>query len=766
MRIQHNIPAMSSYRNYTNNVSAMSKNLEKLSSGYKINRAGDDAAGLAISEKMRAQITGLEVAQKNAKDGISLVQTAEGALTEVHDMLNRMYSLAEQSANGTYDNEVDRLQLQKEVDSLRTEINRIADSANFNGINLLDGSLDDGSSVTTSSKVTAEWVDVSKKALQSSLGIPKDKTLAKGGVYGTDTILETDKSGNGKPSFSVALDNVAHGVSDSTNGDMFTVSINGTAVTAKIGLGKTTGTVLTAADIAVYFSGKEVKIDKTTYRVSADGTNLKFTATQTTTGTVNPSYAVTFGGLEGKVQTGTKAVYAVSGFKFPAKGDKDLNIGAEINVNVNGETVKFTLDKMGCNAAGTAGFAGSLALAKGTLSDGTELTLGALFKIDSNGSKGGITFTAIFSGDDDLDNDTVEKGEGEYIAKIEDFNLTGDGMNVKGGVTFSGIPDNGFVGGVSMTTEGTDDYYIGTFNYDMATGQIQGGASSNTINAATTKVLSTGTVTNAQVANTFLDMNKIAIEDGLKLKLGNTEYVFAVGPDSKFANAEGMTVVDLTKLDKATLESADKLKEEAGAALTLAAKDNDIFSVGYDSTKKHITLQQLTSAKEKTDMSTMDGLLDYIGMSTLKPGSSVGVETTTSGSQGKALMLQIGDTAESFNQLKVSIKNMHAKSMGIGDVDISSQDGASTAMKKIKDAINYVSDARGTLGATQNRLDHTINNLSVMQENIQDAESTIRDVDVAAEMMNYTKNNILVQSAQAMLAQANQLPQGVLQLLG
>ena len=141
MRIQNNIMAMNAYRNYSNNTSALSKNLEKLSSGYKINRAGDDAAGLAISEKMRAQITGLEGAQSNAKDGISLVQTAEGALTEVHDMLNRMYSLAEQSANGTYENETDRAQLQKEVTQLKDEINRIADSSNFNGIQLLDGSM-------------------------------------------------------------------------------------------------------------------------------------------------------------------------------------------------------------------------------------------------------------------------------------------------------------------------------------------------------------------------------------------------------------------------------------------------------------------------------------------------------------------------------------------------------------------------------------------------------------------------------------------------
>ena len=148
MRIQHNIMAMNSYRNYSNNTSALSKNLEKLSSGYKINRAGDDAAGLAISEKMRAQITGLTQAQANAKSGINLVQTAEGALTEVHDMLNRMVKLADQSANGTYDNEVDRANLQKEVAQLKSEIDRIADSSNFNGIKLLDGSM----SVSTAAK--------------------------------------------------------------------------------------------------------------------------------------------------------------------------------------------------------------------------------------------------------------------------------------------------------------------------------------------------------------------------------------------------------------------------------------------------------------------------------------------------------------------------------------------------------------------------------------------------------------------------------------
>ena len=135
MRIQHNITALNAHRNLTNNNSSVGKSLEKLSSGYRINRAGDDAAGLAISEKMRAQITGLATAQKNANDGISLVQTAEGALTEVHSMLNRMVELATQSANGTYST-ANRQEMQKEIARLNEEIDRISNTANFNGTKL------------------------------------------------------------------------------------------------------------------------------------------------------------------------------------------------------------------------------------------------------------------------------------------------------------------------------------------------------------------------------------------------------------------------------------------------------------------------------------------------------------------------------------------------------------------------------------------------------------------------------------------------------
>lgn len=149
MRIQHNIMALNSHRQLGNNNSAVAKSLEKLSSGYRINRAGDDAAGLAISEKMRAQIKGLTAASDNSQDAISLVQTAEGGLQEVHSMLNRMQELATKSSNGTYTDDVDRKALQDEVSALKDEINRIADSTNFNGINLLDGSMGAGTAGKT-----------------------------------------------------------------------------------------------------------------------------------------------------------------------------------------------------------------------------------------------------------------------------------------------------------------------------------------------------------------------------------------------------------------------------------------------------------------------------------------------------------------------------------------------------------------------------------------------------------------------------------------
>ena len=563
MRIQHNIMAMNAYRNYSNNTSALSKNLEKLSSGYKINRAGDDAAGLAISEKMRAQITGLDVAQKNAKDGISLVQTAEGALTEVHDMLNRMVELANQSANGTYEDGTDRAQLQKEVQQLKDEIDRIADSANFNGIKLLDGSLSGASQVNN---------------------IAMDSTKAVKGEYSLTAFAASgDLSGLGTDDIGKSLD--------------YTITWKDSA-----GNEKTTTVSLT---------------------YQGDGTGQD-------NGTVTKNYFTD--------NTGNK--YYLTG---------------------------------------------------GTNSLSADQVTGAILNSLKNDSE----FSANFD------------------------------MKISGGALYLTAKEDGTAG-----AEIIGSAVNSTMSIDAATAKIAG-AGQATIAQKAYDSLQKFDVTKLGVADNTMKADEIAAKvfelDGHRFLLNSG--TAALTDDQIQALDSDITVIDIAGANGATADRQDianQITKVTGIKTEVpAAADPD----------RNVTTNDIIFKDVKLSMN------------------------------GGSLQLQIGDTSDDFNQLDVSIKDAHVAALGLSDVDIGTQAGAQAAVDVIKNAINLVSDIRGTLGATQNRLDHTINNLSVMQENIQDAESTIRDTDVADEMMDYTKNNILIQSAQAMLAQANQVPQGVLQLL-
>ena len=385
MVVRSNIMAVNAQRQLGMNNSQVGKALEKLSSGYRINRAGDDASGLAISEKMKAQIKGLDTASLNSQDGISLVQTAEGALTEVHNMLNRMAELATRAANGINEDS-NRASLQKEVAKLQEEIDRISEGTNFNNLKLLDGSQTYAGNKALIGKGTANGV----------MGLSVE-----GGNLSTDDTISVTISGN------------------------------------------TVGTII----------------------VTASDNTVVFTTTQT--------------------------------------------------------------------------------------------------------------------------------GKGFY----------------------------------SITAD----------------------------------------------------------------------------------------------VSKVTDESVKK----AWAGVTIN------FSV---------------------DQASTDG--NY----------KAGAQTFAAG-KNESMQLQIGDTADSFNQLKVSIGDMSSAALGVDKVDISSQDGAAKAIDIIRNAIDRVSSQRASLGATQNRLEYTINNLDTASENLQAANSRIRDTDMAKMMMEYTKMNVLTQSAQAMLAQANQQPQSVLQLL-
>ncbi len=819
MRIQHNIMAMNAYRNYTNNVSAMKKNLEKLSSGYKINRAGDDAAGLAISEKMRAQITGLETAQKNAKDGISLVQTAEGALTEVHDMLNRMVELATQSANGTYDDTTDRAQLQKEMNELRKEIDRIADSSNFNGINLLDGSMAQGgggTSVTGLDRMLADTLGAADDPVKMT-GI---KTILDGGENGSKkTKFDVDFTGisAGKgdaPTSPVGAvsktDGVAAGTVTLTNGGLTVANATegtaGSKASIEVSLANnvkmdkagtltitiggqtlTSGAIATAdindaSKIAAAFDGKTVQLGGQAATVAVTGTKLTITAdadgvstgvaainTATMTGTTaatKGSTVVDFTGKTGLDVLGGVVEVGGTKFEFVKAGKTPATTGAtavEIGETDNAQAIATALSAK-VNAAtinnvaqDSTATAGKLTI-NSSVAAGAASTAPAVTAGNAPGRNAKITFklnNVDMATDVELegDNKTATDIATAVFGALTDINAGTPGTQVQvNGANYT-VTDNG---NGKLTFELLDPPTAanvkGDFDWDLSMKDNSGKFDGN--HTAGTTVQTAGNVGAANaIANTVFEIKAADIKDGTKITIDGTTVTLAVGPNSKIAtkDADGNAkadVVDLTRMETVDIDQAlGKISE--------AFKDHERWVVGVNNKANGDLKQGLTVHKNTANNTDVYDTRE-------KLGAIFGL--TTEGN-GKSLTLQIGDTAKDYNQLQVDIQDMHAASLGLDSIKISDQASAATAVDVIKKAINTVSDVRGTLGATQNRLDHTINNLSVMTENIQDAESTIRDVDVAEEMMAYTKNNILIQSAQAMLAQANQVPQGVLQLL-
>jgi flagellin len=195
MRINHNIQALNAYRNLNNTNNATAKSLEKLSSGLRINRAADDAAGLAISEKMRSQIRGLDMAERNSLDAISLIQTAEGALASTHDILQRMRELSVQAANGTLEDK-DRTSVQDEINALVTEIERIADTTQFNKKVLLGG--DTGTDSTMNFQIGAnkdEMLSLTIKPMDATaLGLGTAVTGASSGTNVTNIMSVSSQS--------------------------------------------------------------------------------------------------------------------------------------------------------------------------------------------------------------------------------------------------------------------------------------------------------------------------------------------------------------------------------------------------------------------------------------------------------------------------------------------------------------------------------------------------------------------------------------------
>ncbi|MDE6456533.1 MAG: flagellin, partial [Dysosmobacter sp.] len=234
----------------------------------------------------------------------------------------------------------------------------------------------------------------------------------------------------------------------------------------------------------------------------------------------------------------------------------------------------------------------------------------------------------------------------------------------------------------------------------------------------------------AQNATASFDLDVTKIKNGDTITIDGVTFEFT---DSTTPSTKGNIAVNLGAYGISDKAGSIAGYQTANVVNALKSAINNELNYGSASTSPKYTI---TAEGNKVTLTSNDNA----GTTTTKENMVSATITLPEGSlNGKGLVLQIGDTSDDFNQLAVSVGDMHTTALKIDGIDIGNQQGAKDAIQTIKDAINYVSEVRGTLGATQNRLEHTANNLSVMAENIQDAESTIRDTDIAEEMMSYTK---------------------------
>lgn len=569
MIINHNIAALNTYGKLGSANNAQAKAMEKLSSGLRINRAGDDAAGLAISEKMRAQVRGLDQAGRNSQDAISMIQTAEGALNETHSILQRMRELAVQSSNDTNTTD-DREEIQKEINQLTSEINRIGNTTEFNTKKLLNGDLSSTAATGTSvSKAVSGDYDAKFAPGVTWSGLDGDQPVISNGTASNEIDFGTFSGFN----WSKVDTTGTNDITITRSGNAFTVDINA---------------------------------------VDASGGSLTVTADQ-----------MAFN------STTNKYTYDANGVSFEIGAD-------QLSTWTDGASVTIDLSAQDAASGGTSG---GFDLAGATVASKSDFTSNTL-------ASGGSGYGSFGSG-----GISVNSSSADFIAGVTGIKISASGLDSSGG---------------SYTIELLD-----------ANGS---GIVTETIN------LGSG----APPTSISYNQNGISFEFTI-----NDTADFEIEKDFKVATTA------VTKDQSATFQ--------------IGANENQSMSVGFSDMRS----AALGLTGTGTGFSTEDNVTDG----------------TNNSNEEKAL--NVTTTADAANAITV-----------------------------IDNAIQSVSAERSKLGAYQNRLDHTINNLGTSAENLTAAESRIRDVDMAKEIMNQTKQSILAQASQAMLAQANQRPQAVLQLLG
>ncbi|MEC1770235.1 flagellin N-terminal helical domain-containing protein [Schinkia azotoformans] len=653
MRINHNIAALNTYRQLNTASTNQSKSMEKLSSGLRINKAGDDAAGLAISEKMRAQVRGLDQASANAQDANSMIQTAEGALSETTDILQRMRELATQAANDT-NTDTDRGEIQKEINQLTSEINRIGNTTEFNTQKLLNGG--------------GTEKELSVNTLTAGAATGKIAGVAANGSFNISTINNTTAG------VARVWENTLAGDFSSADGTSATFEFQGATVTVNFGgdgsSTSTTGVTGNSANIAFAQNGSA---DDLATALAAAFTSIK-----------------TAGGEES----------ALKDFAFSNGGSAKFTITAQTKgAQYNSDSLTFTdSGSTGLTAAATANGSGAAKAGVDEVRGEFAFSIDKAFEaVGTTIQIGGQTFTAVESGatGNQFNVGTDPKEQALSLAKAINSNTA---LNAR----FDALVD-----GTKITLREKE-------------GQATGSA------------LTTGTLgNNTAVAgkSTFNVDDLVAV--GGKYKIDGVD--IEVTDDASHSGLANGTAV---LYDSSENGQAARLK----AAIEANKDLNSKYTV--EVSNKTITLTQksgkesMEAPKAQTNTNSKDGF-----QATFQVGANKGQSMTIKVDDMRSQALGISSDETGSTTAKDGAKASFVQNANVSNgtdnnsvefaLDVSSHEKATAAISVINDAIEKVSAQRSNLGAYQNRLDHTINNLGTSSENLTAAESRIRDVDYA-----------------------------------
>jgi len=727
--INTNVKALAAQASMSNVEKKMQASMERLSTGSRINSAKDDAAGLAITNRMTAQIRGYAVAIRNSNDGISMTQTAEGALGQVTDMLQRMRELSVQAVNGAM-SPADRASLQLEVDQMKAEINNVATKTNHNNIKLLDGS---------AGKITLQTGVNSGDTMAIGFGSVKTKDIGEGGKPSLSSV------GARFSTAATASTNPATGLSGAIyNGDLV---INGVVVGASLETDDKLSSFALPTDPATpnpkaasaiakvaainrvsEDSGVTATVGKTTaYGTAMSAANAGTTSTITINGWETASFTIG-SDLEINrlmVATAINNISAQTGVVATNTHDDIQGVvlqaadGRNIEVDYVGANAgEFVAADVGLSAQGT--YIGTYEL---NSKDGKAITLSS--ETDGSIQNAGLSLGTFSSNTATMVSMQRANAAAGAVPAIGTTGLLNGNTLVLNGV------------GIDAAI-GSDDDASNTF----ATSSTKAGSAIAIAAAINKKSDMTGVTAVAQ-ANvvrgtgftaeqvTTLNINGVAIDINLDANSNRDDVLVAI---NKFSGQTGVVATGF------------------GAGVQLTAADGRNISIGSDAADE--SALGLTGMTIGTVADAADDLVTFYAQVKLESDKEF---TVASGSEGNANFNLLGFTRGTFGGADNGLK--------VSDVDISNVTDATAAIAAIDAALENVSKMQATAGAYQNRLESVVSNLTESNQNMSASRSRILDTDYATETTSLARSQIISQAATAMLAQANQSAQSVLSLL-